>query len=57
MDRGAWQATVHRVILSQTQLKQMSMHACIPCSLAFFFFQVDRERISEFKFEVGELLT
>ena len=26
------------VILSQTQLKQMSMHACIPCSLAFFFF-------------------
>ena len=28
-DRGAWQATVHRVTKSQTQLKQLSMHACI----------------------------
>ena len=48
MDRGAWQATVHRVILSQTQLKQMSMHACLPCSLAFFFFfkWVEREFLS-----------
>ena len=26
MDRGAWQATVHRVTKSQTQLKQLSMH-------------------------------
>ena len=25
MDRGAWQATVHRVAKSQTQLKQLSM--------------------------------
>ena len=24
MDRGAWQATVHRVMKSQTQLKQLS---------------------------------
>ena len=27
MDRGAWQATVHRVTKNQTQLKQLSMHA------------------------------
>ena len=28
MDRGAWRATVHRAAKSQTQLKQLSMHAC-----------------------------
>ena len=27
MGRGAWQATVHRVTKSQTELKQLSMHA------------------------------
>ena len=27
MDRGAWQATVHRVGQSQTRLKQLSTHA------------------------------
>ena len=27
MDRGAWQATVHRVTKSWTRLKQLSMHA------------------------------
>ena len=27
MDRGAWQTTVHRVAKSQTQLKQLRMHA------------------------------
>ena len=27
MGRGAWQATVHRVAKSQTQLKLLSMHA------------------------------
>ena len=27
MDRGAWQATVHSVANSQTQLKRLSMHA------------------------------
>ena len=26
MDRGAWQATVHRVTKNRTQLKQRSMH-------------------------------
>ena len=33
MDRGAWQAVVHRVAKSQTQLKQPSMHAhtTLPC--------------------------
>ena len=29
MDRGAWWAPVHRVTKSQTQLKWLSMHACI----------------------------
>ena len=28
MDRGAWQAIVHRVSKSWIQLKQLSMHAC-----------------------------
>ena len=27
-DRGAWQATVHRVAKSQGQLKRLSMHTC-----------------------------
>ena len=27
MDRGAWQATVHTVAKSQTQLKRLTMHA------------------------------
>ena len=27
MDKGAWQAVVHRVMQSQTQLKRLSMHA------------------------------
>ena len=27
MDRGAWQATIHGVSESRTQLKQLSMHA------------------------------
>ena len=26
MDRGAWQATTHRVTKSQTRLKQLSVH-------------------------------
>ena len=28
MDRGAWWVTVQRVAMSQTQPKQLSMHAC-----------------------------
>ena len=28
MDRRAWQATVHGVAKSWTQLKQLTMHAC-----------------------------
>ena len=28
MDRGAWWATLHRVAMSWTWLKQLSMHAC-----------------------------
>ena len=30
MDRGSWQATVHRVAKSPTRLKGLSMHACTP---------------------------
>ena len=29
MDRGAWQAAVHRISQNLTQLKQLSMHASI----------------------------
>ena len=29
MDRGARQATVHRVAKNQTRLKQLSTHACM----------------------------
>ena len=29
VDRGAWQATVHRVTQSQTRLKQLSMHVYV----------------------------
>ena len=29
MDKGAWQTTAHRVTKSQTQQKQLSMHAYI----------------------------
>ena len=28
MDRGVWQAAVHRVANSLTRLKQLSMHTC-----------------------------
>ena len=27
-DRGAWRATVHRLTMSWTRVKQLSMHAC-----------------------------
>ena len=30
MDRGAWRATVQRIMQSWTRLKQLSMHACTP---------------------------
>ena len=29
MDRGAWQATVHRIAKSWTRLKLLSMHTCM----------------------------
>ena len=28
MDRGAWQAMIHRVTKNWTRLKRLSMHAC-----------------------------
>ena len=33
MDRGAWWAAVHRVTQSGTQLKQLSLHACMALPL------------------------
>ena len=35
MDRGAWQAAVHRVAQSRTQLKRLSMHASNAKKLLF----------------------
>jgi len=36
MDRGAWQATVHRVTKSRTQLKQLRMHTHIERNIIIF---------------------
>ena len=36
MDRGAWQAAVHRVTKNWKSLKQLSMHAHIVIKLAFY---------------------
>ena len=38
MDRGAWWATVQRVTQSCTQLKQLSMHACMICIMFLHVF-------------------
>ena len=38
MDRGAWQATVHRVTKSQTWLKQLSMLKHLAFKLLWLFF-------------------
>ena len=35
MDRRNWQATVHRVAKSQTQLKRLSMHTYLLYNVAF----------------------
>ena len=43
MDRGAWQATVCRIAKSQTQLKQLSMHARSRTSLGLY------QALSKFK--------
>ena len=37
MDRGAWQATLHGVTKSQTQLKQLITHAHKRASITYFF--------------------
>ena len=36
MDRGAWQATIHRVTKSQTQLKQFSMQSFLSQCYEFY---------------------
>ena len=44
---------------TESDTTEANEHACMHTLLTslFFFFQVGTERISEFKFEVGELLT
>ena len=38
MDRGAWQATVHRVAKSQTQLKRFRMHVYLKGGIINHFY-------------------
>ena len=38
MDRGAWWAISHRVAKSQTRLKRLSMHMCIPLQPLTLYF-------------------
>ena len=38
MDRGAWQATVHRVAKSWTQLKQFSTHLWEICYMKYHIY-------------------
>jgi len=46
MDRGAWQATVHRVTKSQTRLRQFCTHAHIHiCTLFRLFSHIGHYRI------------
>ena len=50
MDRGAWQATVHRVTKSQTRPRQLRIHACnpiiidFPCSVNYFLKEESNKR-------------
>ena len=37
MDRGAWQAVVHRVAKSQTRLKRLSTHTSVCVSVCILF--------------------
>ena len=39
MDRGAWWAIVRGVTKSRTRVKRFSIHAVIPSTLMFHFFQ------------------
>ena len=43
MDRGAWQATLHRVAKSWTGLKQLSMHAALATRKLMAFLEVRRQ--------------
>ena len=38
MERGAWWAIIHKVTKSQTRLKQLSMHTCIPLQPLTLYF-------------------
>ena len=38
MDRGAWQAIVHRVAKSQTPLKQLSTHTLFNNNMQFIYY-------------------
>ena len=43
MERGAWQATLHRVAKSWTGLKQLSMHAALATRKLMAFLEVRRQ--------------
>ena len=48
MDRGAWQATVHRVTESQTRLKQLRTHPLVYYTILsnmFFNFQKLKKKV------------
>ena len=46
MDKGAWQATVHGVTKSWTQLRQLGMHACTAVKAQSPTCLTDREVLS-----------
>ena len=46
MDKGAWQATVHGVTKSWTQLRQLGMHACTAVKVQSPTCLTDREVLS-----------
>ena len=49
LDRGTWLAMVHRVTKSQTELKRLSLHACMH-ALIHHFIILALEYLTEKKF-------
>ena len=60
MDRGAWQATAHRVVKSQTQLKLLSVHThavVLILVLVPFIFQESQFQLSSHPFVLNKSLS
>ena len=49
MDKGAWQAIVHRVEKSQTQLKGLSMHAHTHICTMGYYSAIQKNEIMSFE--------